>query len=150
MNCQEALSRLYDVIDKEASEIDTQEVEEHLRHCHDCAGVYHLERSVNELIQEKLAHQKATPRLDSLKAKVLAELDQIDIDNRPEKAVAPDNRGKTSSRSIFRTGWALAIAASFIVVIGAFLIGRSLFSTHSAYLPLEQSHFAAADHEERR
>lgn len=146
MNCQEALSRLYDVIDKEASEIDTHEVEEHLRHCRDCAGVYHLERSVNDLIQEKLAHQRATPRLDSLKAKVLAELDQIDHDYLPPKEVASEKLHKTASRSVFRIGWALAIAASLIVVIGAFLVGRTIFDTHAAYLPLEQAHFAAADH----
>jgi anti-sigma factor (TIGR02949 family) len=85
MNCQEALSLLYDIIDREASEIDVREVEEHLRNCKDCSGVYRLERSVNELVQEKLSHQKATPRLDSLKAKVLSELDQIDCDNRPSQ-----------------------------------------------------------------
>ena len=32
MNCQEALDLLYDIIDKEASEIDTQEVKRHLDH----------------------------------------------------------------------------------------------------------------------
>jgi len=98
MNCQEALSLLYDIIDKEASEIDVKEVEEHLRNCQDCSGVYRLERSVNELVQEKLTHQKATPKLDSLKAKVLAELDEIDCANRPQKDPFPEKKKALNRR----------------------------------------------------
>ncbi len=144
MNCQEALNLLYEIIDKEASEIDAKEVEEHLRNCKDCSGVYRLERSVNELIQEKLAHRQATPKLDTLKFKVLAELDRVDGENRP---LSPSFEKKNDypAKPAFRLGWALAVAASLVVVIGAYFVGRAVFDTHGAYLPLEQSHAAAVD-----
>jgi anti-sigma factor (TIGR02949 family) len=135
MNCQEALSLLYDVIDKEASEIDAREVEEHLKNCHDCAGVYRLERSVNELIKEKLRAQEVNPRVDNLKTKILAQLDEVDRENRPPEAAAPTS---------FRLGRALAIAASVIIVLGAFFIGFGVFEKHEAYLPLEESHWTAS------
>ena len=35
MKCQEALDLLYEIIDKEASEIDTQAVKRHLDYCQD-------------------------------------------------------------------------------------------------------------------
>ena len=146
MNCQEALSLLYDIIDKEASEIDVKEVTEHLRNCRDCSGVYRLERSVNELVQEKLSNQRVTPRLDSLKAKVLSELDQIDCDNRPAQASPEKKSANVSPRPAFRLGWAIALAASLVIVVGAYFVGRSIFDKHSAFLPLEQSHWAAVEH----
>jgi len=144
MNCQEALSLLYDVIDKEASEIDTRQVEEHLRNCRDCSGVYRLERSVNELLQEKLKSQQSTPRLDSLKAKLLNELDQIDCADQPEES--PKKKPvETAAQPALRLGRALAIAASVIVVIGAAWLGNSILTDHAAFLPLEEAHWAAQD-----
>ena len=144
MNCQEALNLIYDIIDKEASEIDIRQVEEHLSHCHDCSGVYRVERSVNELIRERLKHQEATPRLDSLKSKILSELDEIDRANRPFDQTKKKQSEVTPLRA-FRLGRTLAIAASVIVVLGAFFIGKNIFHDHVAYLPLEQAHWAAAD-----
>jgi len=43
MNCQEALSLLYDVIDKEASQIDIKEVQKHLDCCQDCLKRFQVE-----------------------------------------------------------------------------------------------------------
>lgn len=144
MNCQEALNLLYDIIDKEASEIDIKQVEEHLNHCHDCSGIYRLEHSVNELIRERLKFQGATPRLDTLKSKVLSELDAIDCADRP-----PDQTKKkqfeTNPRPAFRLGRTLAVAASVIVVLGAFFVGKNIFSDHAAFLPLEEAHWLAAE-----
>jgi anti-sigma factor (TIGR02949 family) len=135
MNCQEALSLLYDVIDKEASEIDAREVEEHLRNCHDCAGVYRLERSVNELIKERLRTQEVSPRIDALKSQILGQLDDVDRENREPESSAPTS---------FRLGRALAIAASVIIVLGAFFVGFGIFDDHTAYLPLEEAHWTAS------
>jgi len=81
MNCQEALSLLYDVIDKEASEFDISQVKEHLSRCHNCAGVYKIEESISRLIQEKLGHNEPTHHFDALKTKVLQQLDGIDAEN---------------------------------------------------------------------
>ena len=81
MNCQEALSLLYDIIDNEASEIDINQVEEHLGHCHDCSGIYEIERSVNKLIQEKITNREPTPHLVKLKETILHQLNKIDAEN---------------------------------------------------------------------
>jgi len=144
MNCQEALNLLYDIIDREASEIDIKQVEEHLSHCHDCTGVYRFENSVNELIRERLKRQDVTPRLDSLKPKILSELDAIDCANRPPDPVKkklPD----AAVLPTFRLGRTLAVAASVIVVLGAIFVGKSVFSEHAAYLPLEQAHWTDSE-----
>ena len=55
MNCDEALSLLYDYVDKEVSEIDAREIREHLDTCGHCLERYQLEESVNELLKAKLA-----------------------------------------------------------------------------------------------
>lgn len=144
MNCQEALNLLYDIIDKEASEIDIRQVEEHLSHCHDCSGIYRVERSVNELIRERLRHEEASPRLESLKSRILTELDEIDCANTPFDQ-SKKKRSEVTPLRAFRLGRTLAIAAAVIVVFGAFFVGKSVFSDHAAYLPLEQAHWAVAD-----
>jgi anti-sigma factor (TIGR02949 family) len=144
MNCQEALSLLYEIIDKEASEIDIRQVEEHLSHCHDCSGIYRLERSVNELIRERLQHQEVTPRLDSLKTKILTELDAIDCAH--QNLEAPKKKlSEAAPPRAFPLGRTLAFAASVMVVIGAFFVGKSIFFDHATYLPLEQAHWAAVE-----
>jgi hypothetical protein len=144
MNCQEALNLLYDIIDKEASEIDIRQVEEHLRHCHDCSGIYRVERSVNELIRERLAHQDVTPRLDSLRTKILSELDAIDCEagaSEPPKKKLSESPAPTG----FGLGRIMAIAASVIVIVGAFIVGKTIFNDHQAYLPFEEAHWVAAE-----
>jgi len=78
MNCQEALSLLYDVIDKEASAVDMKLVQEHLDRCRDCEGVYKVERSISQLIIERAKNPNPTPHFDALRARVLRQLDQID------------------------------------------------------------------------
>lgn len=81
MNCQEALSLLYDIIDREASEIDAREVEEHLAQCRDCSGLYKIERSIAKLLQERLVQHEPTAHFAELKTSVLRQLDQIDSEN---------------------------------------------------------------------
>ncbi|MCD6248961.1 MAG: zf-HC2 domain-containing protein [candidate division Zixibacteria bacterium] len=80
MNCQEALNLLYDIVDNEASEVDVQNVREHLKNCEDCDGVYRLEQTVDELLRARLENPLATPQLASLKTKVLGQLDEIDCE----------------------------------------------------------------------
>jgi anti-sigma factor (TIGR02949 family) len=78
MTCQEALSLLYDVIDKEASEIDIRQVETHLKECCHCAEVYRIEAAVNEYLVEKMRDHKSSRELASLKQRVLKQLDAVD------------------------------------------------------------------------
>ena len=81
MNCQDALDLLYDIIDREASEIDAQRVKEHLENCRDCFEVYRLEQSVQDLINERVQNSVDSPRVDDLKAKIMTRLDEIDREN---------------------------------------------------------------------
>jgi mycothiol system anti-sigma-R factor len=78
MTCQEALSLLYDVIDKEASEIDVRQVQTHLKQCCHCAEKYKIEAAVNELLREKMCHQNPPSKLESLKQRVLDQLNAVD------------------------------------------------------------------------
>ena len=80
MNCQEALDLLYDIVDNEASEVDVQNVREHLKNCEDCDGVYRLEQAVDELLRARLENPSPSPQLISLKTKVLGQLDEIDCE----------------------------------------------------------------------
>ena len=75
MNCQEALNLLYDIIDKEASEIDTEQVQEHLSRCRHCSEIYRVEKSVNALLRAKMQTSSPEKCVDALKSRVLGELD---------------------------------------------------------------------------
>ena len=53
MTCEEALRKLYEVIDKEASEIDQREVKAHLEHCRSCMARYQFEEMFKTFVVEK-------------------------------------------------------------------------------------------------
>lgn len=142
MNCQEALSLLYDIIDKEASEIDTHEVQEHLSRCRHCSEIYRVEKSVNALIKAKLQGNEPAPCIDVLKSRVLGELDSID-EKLHDHIHTPAQPAKKNSS--FRIGRYLAIAAAFIVVVGAVYYGTRLSDHERVFAPLERAHWAAAD-----
>ena len=115
MNCQEALNLLYDIIDKEASEIDATEVQDHLAKCKHCLQVYDLEHSVNALVVERLKSAEATPCVGKLRDKLILKLNELDAETKP------------IARKKFRgTTLTLAMAASVIVVAGATFFGRKL------------------------
>ncbi len=136
MNCQEALNLLYDVIDKEASQIDVKEVQKHLDQCQDCLKKFQIEESLQAIVKERLKAASDIPKIDQLKSKVLAQLEQIDSTlGRPERNVLP-----------FRMpAVALAIAASGILLIGAAYWGKGLYDHYSEYIPIERAHWSAAD-----
>jgi len=137
MTCQEALSLLYDVIDKEASQIDVEQVENHLSQCRHCAEIYKVEQSVNELVREKLSHHETTPRLASLQSKVLKQLDEVDCETPGSEEAVSKRRIRSS---FFRTGRLLAFAAAIVVVLGAAFYGRQGVDQHTRYIPLEEAH----------
>ncbi len=154
MTCQEALSLLYDVIDKEASEIDAQEVKEHLNQCRHCSEIYKVEESVNALVREKLAHQRTTPRMRHLKEKILSDLDAVDSESacacsasaRPTTEVeppAPSPETPAPAAPSFKLGRYLAVAASLIVVVGTVYIVQAFMSHDVQFGGLEDAHFEA-------
>jgi anti-sigma factor (TIGR02949 family) len=138
MNCQEALSLLYEIIDKEASEIDAKEVQRHLDRCGHCFTVYRIESAVQEFIHQKLKHGNPAPSLEDLKAKIRDQLDEID-----------GGQISAESRPFFRrAAAALAAAAILVILIGAAFWGRNFYRHQTEYIPLERAHWAAADHPE--
>ncbi|MBU0985151.1 MAG: zf-HC2 domain-containing protein, partial [candidate division Zixibacteria bacterium] len=145
MTCQEALSLLYDIIDKEASEIDAQQVRQHLANCKDCSEVYRVEATINELVKERISQTNGpSDRFQALKSKVLAELDAIDAEersgSRADASIAP-----TKKKPTFRLNRMLAVAAAAVVVFfGAFYATQYTDHQH-VYLPLEEAHWAGAE-----
>lgn len=78
MNCQEALSLLYEIIDKEASEVDVNKVQHHRERCQHCFEVYRVETAIQDFINEKLKDGNPSGSLETLKEKVSLKLDEID------------------------------------------------------------------------
>jgi anti-sigma factor (TIGR02949 family) len=132
MNCQEALHLLYDIIDKEASDIDTKEVTKHLEQCRHCFDRYQLETDIQKFIDERVKSQIETPSLESLKSKLTAKLDEID-------------HGSCSSESkptpFFKSGTRMiAAAASLVILIGAAYLISSFYRHQDQFGPFEQAH----------
>ncbi len=78
MNCQEALSRLYEMIDREVSEIDEKEIKRHIEHCHHCFELYRMENAIQDFIGRGLANCHPTDNLDGLKTLIRSKLDEVD------------------------------------------------------------------------
>ena len=132
MNCQEALDLLYDIIDQEASGIDEQQVHEHLKNCHDCSGVYRVERSVNAFLKAKISSNNPSPSLDDLKSRIKDQMDCID----KEKTVGPRPRFFRSPVVI------LAAAASLVILLGAALFTSDYIHNYQTHGPIQRAHFA--------
>jgi len=135
MNCQEALDLLYDIVDKQASEIDISEVRAHLENCRDCFEIYRVEEAIHEFITLKIRQSHSSQQLDHLKSKIMSSLDEVDLGNRSE---GPARFFGLSTK-------VLAVAASLVLVIGAAVILYSFDSHYSDYIPLEQSHCSAEE-----
>lgn len=136
MNCQEALALLYDIIDKEASQLDTQQVHEHLQKCSHCLKRYELEGDVNEFVKEKLSHSQPTQQLTSLRSKILCKLDHIDH----EEGGLKDHKSP-----FWRTSYLIASAALLVVTVSAAYFAAEFYRHQDLYLPLEQAHWSAQD-----
>ena len=135
MNCQEALSLLYDIIDKEASEVDTKKVQEHLSKCRDCFEVYRLEKSIHGFIEAKLENVQPEVELTHLKSKVMSKLDEVDRES--------------VKRSPFRlAAMSLAAAAVIVLIFGAVSLVTDFLDHDRDYIPLERAHFTAVENYE--
>jgi anti-sigma factor (TIGR02949 family) len=133
MNCEEALSLLYEIIDKEASQIDIQQVEDHLKRCRDCFGKYELEKSIQGLINTRLKNDDPLPALDGLRARVATRLDEVDHAGRIRAS-------RTAFRALTLT---LASAAALAIVIGAVYVVSGFVRHNREYVPFERAHWTA-------
>ncbi len=132
MNCQDALELLYDIIDKEASEIDAKEVQEHLDGCRDCFKIYRLEASVQEFIASRMEGNGPSPQLDSLKDKIILRLDRIDNETSPGQP----------PRSFGLIAKMLVAAACLVILIGAASIATDYYREYVYFTPLASAHHA--------
>ncbi len=129
MNCKEALRLLYDVIDKEADQLDAVEVEKHLRTCRHCMKRYEFEEMFRAFVSEK-GHN---PRDNSdLRQRIMGKLDAIDaagevgLPRRPFRVVAL---------------MVASAAAVILVIVSAYWVNRSL-RTSAELTPFVDAHFA--------
>ena len=81
MNCQEALDKLYQLIDRESSEVEESTIREHLSHCQHCSDIYTLEQAVNDFVLARIRKNSEPVALNHLKTKILDELDLVDCDD---------------------------------------------------------------------
>lgn len=131
MNCQEALELLYDIIDKEASQIDVQQVQEHLESCRHCFEVYRLEKSIQDFINEKVSASSSESRAERLRSKITSKLDDID-----QEMAAREKKPRFFSLAT-RT---LVAAASLVLLVGAGFILSDFYRHQDIYSPLERAH----------
>jgi len=63
VGCQEALDRIYELLDGELDTLSHDEVEEHFRVCRRCYPHLAMERSFREAVQRALSSQGAPARV---------------------------------------------------------------------------------------
>jgi mycothiol system anti-sigma-R factor len=73
MNCEEALARLFEVVDKEITQSDKKEIMEHLEHCRHCMSRFDFEEMFKTFVAEKACIDCDS---EKLKNKILEKLDQ--------------------------------------------------------------------------
>ncbi len=73
MNCEDALKKLFDVVDQEVTQADKKEIVEHLEHCRHCMSRYDFEKMFKTFVAEKACIDCDS---EKLKNKILEKLDQ--------------------------------------------------------------------------
>jgi len=141
MNCQEALELLYDIIDKEADDINIKEVESHLSNCRHCFELFRIEKSVQEFIDSKLEQEKNSTipadKLKNLQSSIISSLDEID---RADLACK-----KSQKYSFFSKGRIMLSAAALILFVGGGILTAKLVRHYDNYIPLENAHMHAVE-----
>jgi mycothiol system anti-sigma-R factor len=126
MTCQEALRLLYEVIDKEADQIDTEKVREHLENCRDCMKRFEFETMFKTFVTERAA---SPTRTDQLKYRILARLEE----GEPEKGGFFTN--------FFKNRNLIFAAAAILVIFLVSALSLSQLYRHRTYVyPFEKHH----------
>ncbi len=127
MTCEEALRHLYDVIDKEASQYDVEEVQKHLDECKSCMARYEFEEMFKAFVKDKTA---SSDKADKLKHRILDKIDK-------------ESTGRSFGKlGPFRfSAVAVAAAVALVLCVGA-AFWASGYYRYSVYVrPFEQNHF---------
>ncbi len=75
MNCKKMLTKLYEVIDKEADKADKETIEKHLKDFECCMSRYQFEKMFKHFVLEKSGCQTDH---NILKRSILDQIDEID------------------------------------------------------------------------
>lgn len=143
MNCQEALALLYDIIDKEASEVDISKVQEHIKKCGTCSDIYRLEGVLDQFVKDRLEHKSAHQSHERLKSKITTLLDRED--GHAPFAGSGSTPGRVQPLRLPRTAHYLAAAAALVLMVwGAFALS-GFVGHYQTYYQFEDAHFAARE-----
>ncbi|MDX9858607.1 MAG: zf-HC2 domain-containing protein [candidate division Zixibacteria bacterium] len=146
MNCQEALSLLYEIIDKEASEVDIHQVKDHLKKCGHCSEIYRVEQEVNAFLKARCNDHQPAERLEELKSRVAMLLDREDGAGTDPLAYGGDRKHGAPHITGLRYGRYVAAAAALVVVVWGAFLAADLFRHHDEHYALEQIHLDAGQH----
>ena len=78
MNCKKLLTKLFEVIDKEADRADKETIEKHLKDCECCMSRYQFEKMFKHFVLEKSGFQNCQTDHNVLKRSILDQIDKID------------------------------------------------------------------------
>lgn len=142
MNCQDALELLYDIIDKEAADVDVVEIKNHLDNCRHCLEVYRLEQSVQQFIDEKLKDEKdskmPSAKLESLRQNITGRLDEID---------KSDVSCSIEKKSFFTPARMMLAAAALVLFVGGGYMTARFVKHYNYYDALETAHMGVIENQ---
>lgn len=128
MNCKDALRLLYDVIDREADQLDVVEVEKHLKNCRHCMAQYEFEKMFRTFVTEK-GHNLGDN--SKVKENILQKLDTID---------AAGGVGATERPFRFPL-WKFAAAAVLVLCIASAFWAGTVWRYHARLTPFVEAHY---------
>jgi mycothiol system anti-sigma-R factor len=136
MTCEEALKKLYEVIDNEASKIDKEAVEEHLKHCKACMARYEFEAMLKTFVCDKSTEPpvpEKTVGTDRLKQRILERIDDA------EKG-EPD----FSARPFRMPAVIVAVAAAVVICVVAAFSALDYYRYQTYIKPFEDNYMEYA------
>ncbi len=141
MNCRQAQSLLYEVIDNEASKADIESVKAHLCECTECNEQFIREQSLHAVMVTKCRQAvNADCCAERLKAKICQCLNDAESEERTQS--------RTIQRPSFRIGrYVLAAAAVAVLVISTIYISNGISDHQSTFAPIERLHWASAENQ---
>lgn len=129
MTCEEALKLLYEVIDKEANQIDSEIVKKHLEDCQHCMARYEFEVMFKTFVTEKGASRNRT---DLLKQRIQDRISD-----------AGESGSRFQLRSFRSRPVIISAAAALVLCVVAALATAQFFRHKSFVYPFEKEHFNA-------
>jgi len=149
MDNKKARQILFDIVDNEASDLEREEFDAYLKEDAELRAIYELEmRLRSEIVKKAPAERFPESALSALQAK----LDQIDAEPQGSESLAPEYQPLkvvTPAHPVKRpvtVRYALAMAASFVLMLVGGYAAVSFFEHQSAFGAFENSHYVARDH----